>query len=161
MARLSKSVVSLSVWTGLITLSIFVGCSPESTNQSTGVPTFSRNGSGGQAEPVTDGTGASQATGSSTVPVTGDGQAGRTATATVVNIGDVCGGQNIQITRKTPIVMFVVDRSGSTSTAYGNGDPDAGMVTTRWQALHRCNYGSHSRRNRKDAIRNLHRYHVI
>jgi hypothetical protein len=33
--------------------------------------------------------------------------------------------------------MFVVDRSGSTSTVYGQSDPDAGVAgITRWQALH-------------------------
>lgn len=49
---------------------------------------------------------------------------------------EVCAQQQIQLIHKTPLVMFVVDRSGSTADPYGNSDPDAGPVISRWDALH-------------------------
>lgn len=49
---------------------------------------------------------------------------------------EVCAQQTIQLVHKTPLVVFVVDRSGSTSDPYGNTDPDAGPVISRWDALH-------------------------
>jgi len=84
------------------------------------------------------------AAGSSPIAVTGAGgdtpvvwEQGGNIAVTRTNLDpDACAQGDIVITRRTPMVMFVVDRSNSTSAVYGNADPDAGPVITRWQALH-------------------------
>lgn len=119
----------------VLTLCVSIGCSAENKVQTGGGVSFAANGGGGGQTADTEATGVVTGTQPNTSSnVAADN--GRSGAADVKKEGN-CVDQNVQISRQTPLVMFVVDRSGSTSTVYGQSDPDAGVPgITRWQALH-------------------------
>jgi hypothetical protein len=135
MAIISEYSVRIGALAGVFMLPISMGCSPEAPNASSeGVFYGSQAGSSGATVDVFGGSG------SGAIVITGSGgitgnNGNKAAGKTSGGVDDKCVQQDIQMTRRTPIVMFVVDRSNSTSAQYGTGT-DTGAIPTRWQALH-------------------------
>ncbi|MBN1654013.1 MAG: VWA domain-containing protein [Deltaproteobacteria bacterium] len=132
-------VIPRAIWLNAIVFSAVIACSPEDDNRSgrvdpsnTGMDASAPSGSGGSNVDTND-SGSGGAGGSTTT--TGGTDAASNPEASVRE-PEVCAEQTVQLTHKTPLVMFVVDRSGSTAEAYGNTNPDAGPVISRWDALH-------------------------
>jgi hypothetical protein len=133
MATSRKFIADLSLWTGAIGIVIALGCSAEKNGPSSTGFDFGTNAGmdAGEAPPATGAGGAI----ADTIPVQATGGA-QSETPVITYKPDACGSVEVKFTRRTPLVMFVVDRSQTMDYAYGNADPDAGPVIIRWAALH-------------------------
>lgn len=130
MSTSSKFIAYLSLWAGVIGVIIALGCSAEKNGPSSTGFDFGKN-AGMDAGDVPTGAGGTVAD-TPVIQATG----GTQDTPVITYKPDACGSVEVSLTRRTPLVMFVVDRSDSTAQAYGNADPDAGPVISRWNALH-------------------------
>jgi uncharacterized protein YegL len=112
---------------GVTVLFLAVGCSAESNSSGQDTYIFpGKDGSGGSnSASVTDGTGG----GGTDIQIIVGGS-GNSVTGTNLNDPNACAKGDIRFRRITPVVMFVVDRTGSTNQNYG------GTNVSRWQALH-------------------------
>jgi hypothetical protein len=134
MAVKTGLLVRFALAAGVVTHLLSIGCSAEKKGIGVNGQTFGANG--GSGAEVAVGSGGSDTNSSSSTPVR-SGQAGSGATTkNNTGTGGNCVDVNVQMSRQTPVVMFVVDRSGTTSLPYGDVDPDAGNFVTRWQVLH-------------------------
>jgi hypothetical protein len=107
----------------LILLSLGIACSPENTGRSgssgsTGTGTGT--GAGGAAGDVPYGKARTYPSGSGASTQNSGG---------IDDIGNACASVNVNVSRITPVVMFVIDRSASMSDAYPGSD-------SKWQALY-------------------------
>lgn len=120
----------------VVALLVSLGCSAEETVQSgSNLSPASNGGSGGQTETMGGEVNVPIGTTDTSVAIGNGGRGG--AITQKSGAGGNCVDVNLQYTRQTPVVMFVVDRSGSTATVYGQSDTAAGVGgITRWQALH-------------------------